>query len=185
MYQGKLSKSDLYYLLKLATPESSFIFDNILYKQIDGVCMGSPLGPTLANAFLCHYEKLWPDNCPPDFKTVVYRRYVDDIFTWFKSRDYLLSFARYMSTRHKNSKFKFDLEQNNSPSFLDVKVIRGSKGFPTSVFRKATFSGVFTNFDSLIFESYKAGLIFTLLFRCHLRQIFKCSNYRYFNRPMY
>ena len=58
MYQGKLSKSDLYYLLKLATSESSFIFDSILYKQIDGVSMGSPLGPTLANAFLCHYEKL-------------------------------------------------------------------------------------------------------------------------------
>ena len=48
MYQGKLSKSELYYLLKLATSESSFIFDNILYKQIDGVTMGSPLGPSLA-----------------------------------------------------------------------------------------------------------------------------------------
>ena len=37
MYRGKLSKSELYYLLKLATSESSFIFDNILYKQIDGL----------------------------------------------------------------------------------------------------------------------------------------------------
>ena len=72
MYRGKLSKSELYYLLKLATSESSFIFDNILYKQIDGVTMGSPLGPTLANAFFCHYEKLWLDSCPPEFKPVVY-----------------------------------------------------------------------------------------------------------------
>ena len=62
MYRGKLSKSDLYYLLKLATSESSLIFDNILYKQIDSVAMGSPLGPTLANAFLCDYEKLWLDS---------------------------------------------------------------------------------------------------------------------------
>ena len=30
MYQGKLCKSDLYYLLKLGTSGSSFIFDNIL-----------------------------------------------------------------------------------------------------------------------------------------------------------
>ena len=80
MYQGKLSKSDLYYHLKLPTFELSYIFDNILYKQIDGVSMGLPLGPTLANAFLCHYEKLWLDNCPSDFKPLVYRRYVDDIF---------------------------------------------------------------------------------------------------------
>ena len=41
-YQGKLSKSDLYYLLKLAKSESSFIFDNILYKQLDEVYMGLP-----------------------------------------------------------------------------------------------------------------------------------------------
>ena len=34
MYQGKLSKSDLYYLLTLAMSDSSFIFDKILYKQI-------------------------------------------------------------------------------------------------------------------------------------------------------
>ena len=55
-YIGKLSRKDLYELFKLATTESSFIFDNKLYKQIDGVAMGSPLGPTLANSFLCHYE---------------------------------------------------------------------------------------------------------------------------------
>ena len=48
MYLGKLSQGELYYLLKLATSESSFIFDNTLYKQIDGVAMGSPLGPYLA-----------------------------------------------------------------------------------------------------------------------------------------
>ena len=46
-----------------------------------------------------------------------------------------------MNTRHKNLKFTFDFEQNNSFSFLDVKITRGSNGFSTSVFRKATFSG--------------------------------------------
>ena len=75
-------------------------------------------------------------------------------------------FAKYVKTRHKNLKFTFDFEQNSSFSFLDVKSTRGSNGFSTSVFRKATFSGVFTNFDSFIFEPYKTDLIFTLLFRC-------------------
>ena len=125
-----------------------------MYKQIDGVAICSPLGPTLANAFLCHYEKLWLDICPPEFKFVVYGRYVDDIFVLFKSKDHLLLFAKYMSTRHKNLKFTFDFEQNNSFSFLDIKITRGSNGFSTLVFRKATFSGVFTNFDSFIFESF-------------------------------
>ena len=166
MHQGKLSKSELYYFLKLATSESSFIFDKVLYKQVDGVAMGSPLGPSLANAFLCHYEKLWLDSCPLKLKPVVYRRYVDDIFVLFKSKDYLGLFATYMDTRLTNLKFTFDFEQKNSFSFLDVKITRGSNRFSTSVFRKATFSGVFTNIDSFIFESYKTNLIFTLLFRC-------------------
>ena len=192
IYHEKLSKSDLYYLLKLATSESSFIFDKISYKQIDGVSMGSTLAPILGNAFLCHYEKLWLDNCPPDFKPVVHRRYVGDIFVLFKSKDHLLSLARYMNTRYKNLKFSFDFEQNNSLSFLDVKITRRSKGFSTSVFCKATFSGVFTNFVSFILDSYEASLIFTLMFCCfticsdmqsfhvevdQLRQIFKYNSY--------
>ena len=79
MYQEKLSKSNLYDLLKLPIFESSFIF-HILYKQIDRVSMGSPLGPALANVFLYHYEKLWLDNCPPEFEPVTCRRYAEEIF---------------------------------------------------------------------------------------------------------
>ena len=51
--------------------------------------MGSLLGATLANAFLCHYEKNWLNECPFQFKPVVYRRYVDDIFVLFKSKEHL------------------------------------------------------------------------------------------------
>ena len=52
------------------------MFDNELYKQIGRVAMGSPSGPTLANAFLCHYEKIW-FNEYPKFKPVVYGWYVE------------------------------------------------------------------------------------------------------------
>ena len=36
--------------------------------------MGSPLGPSLANAFLSYHEKNWLNNCPQGFKPVFYRR---------------------------------------------------------------------------------------------------------------
>ena len=86
LYNGKLSKRDLFKLLEAATSESSFIFDYMLYKQVDGVTVGSFLGPTLANAFLCHYEKKWLDNCPIHFKPVIYKRYVG-IFVLFSSKN--------------------------------------------------------------------------------------------------
>ena len=46
LYNGKLDKSDLFKLLETVTSESSFVFDFLLYKQIDGVAMSSLLGPT-------------------------------------------------------------------------------------------------------------------------------------------
>ena len=61
-----LDHNDMRELLTLAAYESFFIFDQVMYRQIDGVAMGSPLGPILANAFLCHFEKQWLSECPPD-----------------------------------------------------------------------------------------------------------------------
>ena len=67
-------------MLSLTTKESIILFDNIYYSQVDGVAMGSPLGPTLANVFLCHHERKWLEDCPDNFRPVYYKRYVDDIF---------------------------------------------------------------------------------------------------------
>ena len=119
-----LSKSEFKELLSLATKESYFIFNEFLYKQIDGVAMGSPLGPTLANAFLCFYKKKWLDNCPIEFKPVYYRRYVDDIFVLFRSRDHLIKFRGYLNKCFPNMKLSFEEEKNGKLPFLDVEVTR-------------------------------------------------------------
>ena len=42
---------DLPRLLQFATRKSHFLFDGKYYDQIDGVAMGSPLDPVLANIF--------------------------------------------------------------------------------------------------------------------------------------
>ena len=47
----KIPKNVFRNLLKVATKESFFMFNNKFYKKIDGVDMGSPLGPALANIF--------------------------------------------------------------------------------------------------------------------------------------
>ena len=52
-----ISKNDFRDLLNLATKESFFTFSNNFYVQLDGVPMGSPLGPILANIFLSLYEE--------------------------------------------------------------------------------------------------------------------------------
>ena len=81
----KLSKRDLLKLLETATSKSSFTFDYVLYGQVDGFVMGSPLGPTLADAFPCHYEKECLYNCPIHFKPIAQKSYVDDVFFHLKN----------------------------------------------------------------------------------------------------
>ena len=54
----------------MALQNNFFNFDGKIYKQTDGVAMGSLLGPSLANAFLCFHEQIWLSDCPEDFKPV-------------------------------------------------------------------------------------------------------------------
>ena len=114
------------------------------------LAMGSPLGPTLANAFLFYHEKIWLQNCPSEFKLVIYRRYADDTFLLFFLKHHIKKFQNYLNRQHKNIKFTSETENENSISFLDIKITRDNNKFMTSVHRKLTFSGVFTNFGSFI-----------------------------------
>ena len=142
--------------------------------------MGSPSGPTLANIFLCFHEQIWLDNCPVEFKPVIYRRFVDDTFLLFRSKEHIEKFRLYLNCQHPNIKFTSEIEENNSISFLDIKINRDNNRFLSSVYRKPTFSGVFTNFDSYIPLSYKSGLISSLLYRA-----FKlCSNFDIFQQEI-
>ena len=54
-----LNKQQVLEMLSLTTKENVILFDGKYYSQIDGVAMGSPLGPTFANIFLCHHETTW------------------------------------------------------------------------------------------------------------------------------
>ena len=160
-----LNKSEFKELLSLSTKESYIIFNELLYKQIDGAAMGSPHGPTLANEFLCFYEKKGLEQCPEKFKPVYYRRYVNDIFVLFRLQDHLINFRDYFNKCHPNMYFTFEQEKNGKVCFLDVEVSRDGNTFATSVYHKPTFSGVYTHFDRFLPSTYKIGMIYTLVFR--------------------
>ena len=55
----RLLVKDINQLLTLSVKSSCFVFNNVYYKQVDGVAMGPRLGPTLANLSLVNYEKKW------------------------------------------------------------------------------------------------------------------------------
>ena len=159
-----MTKSEFKDLLQLATKESLFIFNRQYFKQLDGVAMGSPLGPTLANIFLCHHEEIWLNCCPAQFKPVYYKRYVDDTFLLFRDEDHIKKFDKYLNSRHVNMRFTYQIESDKSLNFLDVFIQRNDD-FVTSIYRKPTFSGIYSHYDSYLPLTYKKGLISSLMFR--------------------
>lgn len=151
--------------LELSLLDSYFFFNNNLYKQCDGLGMGLAIAPTLANVFLCFHESKWLSDCPIDFKPKLYRRYVDDTFLLFSDPSHVDKFLNYLNSKHPNIKFTKDIEQNNKLSFLDVCVNNNNNNLVTSVYRKSTFTGLFTNFASFIPYIYKLNLVKILIYR--------------------
>ena len=82
-------RSKLTQLLIACTTKCSFThIDGSIYLQSDGVAMGSPIGVTFANFYMCHLENSVLD-IQPNIKPIVYCRYIDDIFFIIKNIDQL------------------------------------------------------------------------------------------------
>ena len=85
-------------LFHFATSHTHFLFNGCFYDQVDGVAMGSPLAPVLANFFMGHYEKLWLNNYTGP-KVLYYRRYVDDIICCFRNSNTARLFFEYRDVK--------------------------------------------------------------------------------------
>ena len=161
-----LSKLQFKKLLTIATSETNFIFNEQVYDQIDGVAMGSPLAPILANIFMRSFEEKAINNYEGELPTY-YRRYVDDCFLIFRQTAHCDAFFNYMNSLHVNIKFTKDEESSEIDyfPFLDIKIMKGNDCFHTSTYYKATHTGVYTNWHSFTPRKYKINLIKTLLHR--------------------
>jgi hypothetical protein len=149
-------------LLKLATG-GLFMYNGRLYKQIDGVAMGSPLGPTIANFFLANLEMEMFKKTNL-IKPTVYLRYVDDVFAIFDCNDTLVNFFNFINKLHPNLKFTLERAKDTLP-FLDVEVKIIGDYFETCVYRKKTHTNVLLNYNAMVPKKWKIGLIICLLNR--------------------
>ena len=167
LYQTELAppvipKDVCYEMLRMATVDVEFSFNGQMYRQIDGIAMGSPLGPILANIFVgFHEEQLFRSSKSP----VLYLRYVDDTFALFDSREEGDEFLQKLNNLHPFLKFTREDEADGKLSFLDVLIERKDNSFITSVYRKPVCNGEYIPWSSFCPKSRKIGLISCLLKR--------------------
>ena len=106
----------------MATKHQLFQINDSLYEQIDGVAMGSLLGPVMANTFMSSIEeKLESENKLPLF----YKTYVDDtLAAGIKHSPAATAFLATLKETHPAINFTMEVAKNNKLSFIGMKLIK-------------------------------------------------------------
>ena len=158
-------------LLGICLKTTYFQFDNIIYTQLEGAAMGSPVSPIVANLFMEWFEEHAIETFP--YEITFWRRYVDD--TLVALCDSLVE----PLTTHINSidpSIKFTREEedeHHSLAMLDTITTRSSQGqLSFTVYRKPTHTDQYLQFSSNQPLQHKLGVIRTLYHRCQTI----CSN---------
>ena len=136
-----------------------------MFKQVDGVAMGSPLRPVLANIFVGYHETIFFNaSCSQDLPEW-YKRYVDDPFYLFITEELAGSFLNSLNNIHPFLTFTCEFENQRKLPFLDDLVHKEENGFLKSIYDKPTFTGLYTRYDSLSPKRQKISFIKCLIKR--------------------
>lgn len=151
-------------LLNLCTELNYFELNGQIYRQDEGMAMGSPLSPIFANIYMEEFEQ--KAIATAAFKPKVLLRYVDDTFAiWSHGHDELDKFSNHLNSISPNIKLTVEKEKDGKLAFLDVNVIRENGGLKTIVYRKKTHTGRYLNYKSNHCESIKEGVALSLFDR--------------------
>ena len=122
-----------------------FQYKDKYYLQIQGLPMGSPISPIVADIVM---EELI-DQCIniTNNKPKILTKYVDDIFA-IVNKTSKSDFLNLLNKFHKNIKFTIEEEKNNKLAYLDTLVIRDNNNIRFDWYKKPTSSGRLMNFYS-------------------------------------
>lgn len=145
------SRESIRGMLTLCSQGIIFTAKGKAFVQKDGVAMGSPLGPLLANIYMCHLEEKLK-SCP--IKIHYYKRYMDDTLVIVDSNSEALRLLEFWNSLCTRIKFTMESMSNNCLPFLDL-LIKFNQGLEisTTVYRKSTNTDAYLAFNSCP-ESY-------------------------------
>ena len=163
--------NDIILLLEFCLKNTYFSFQGQFFEQVEGVAMGSPVSPIVANLYMAYLEQKSPKHCtpPPRF----WHRFVDDTFVIHKEVN-KQGFLQHINSVDPAIKFTVeDNKEDGSIPFLDTIVKPEENGsLSITVYRKPTHTNQYLQWDSQHNLSAKFSVINTLSHRAKT----VCSN---------
>jgi Reverse transcriptase (RNA-dependent DNA polymerase) len=111
-------------VIKWILSNNYFLFNRTIFQQIQGIAMGQPLAPILADLFMIHFEIEWLKslNSP-----TLYRRYLDDILILKEGfKENILKFYNELNTTTTSLTFTIEVNFHNI-HFGDLTVFKGRR----------------------------------------------------------
>ena len=146
---------------------------NGFYRQIDGLAMGSPPAPHLANGWLSKYDPIIKAD------TRLYARYMDDILQNMK-RALIDEKLSEINNLHPSLKFTIERETNGAIPFLDMKILNDTGTLSSTCYNKPTDTGLIMNYHALAPKRYKRTVEVGLVHRIHRA----CSKWEHFHHSL-
>ena len=174
------NRFEMNYLLETSTKHTNCVFNKKIYSQVNGIAMGSPLGPLFADIYVNYLENKLMSRLR-GIGVLFWTRFVDDTFVIINNKANVNKMLDMLNSFDNNVVFTCEEEKDNSLSFLDIQITRipisnttnCSKIFTTSIHRKHTYTGLITKWHSFVPRSYKISTISSMIYRA----IKICSTY--------
>ena len=158
-------------LLEFCLRSTYFTYGGKLYEHVEGVAMGSPISPIVANLYMESFEMtaLQSSPNPPS----VWKRFVDDTFVIMK-KAHKEEFLTHINSVDSNIQFTTEEPRpDGSLPFLDILITPDKDGrLDITVYRKPTQTNQYLQWDSHHTISSKYSVVGTF----HHRARTICSN---------
>ena len=167
-----VKKSVFIELAKIASCDVVMSTHDGYYKQIDGLAMGSPPAPHLANGWMSKFDRQIQGNAK------LFTRYMDDILRDIKGDEIDNKLAE-INNLHPNLTFTIEKENDGKLPFLDMQLMNQAGVLSSTWYSKPTDTGLILNYHSLAPKRYKrsvvSGFVHRIYRACSRWQLFHSS----------
>ena len=159
----RLNLSEILKLTELFFSASFFKFKDVIYKQVKGTPMGSPVSVVISEIVMQRIERdilsRISDFCP------LWIRYVDDVLAVLPS-NMIDSTLDIINSINNDIQFTVEKEESGRINFLDMKIIHQSDGHLNfGIFRKSTNTEKYLDHDSYHPQVHKDSVTRSLFHR--------------------